>query len=218
MLKHLDVTCIEVSGARRYSTPAGVFPSVTTILRATKDMSGLDRWRKRVGEKEADRILRESSARGKLVHAILEKYLLEGVEGSGPWWDSMQPVLQDISNVQLVEGPLYHAGVGFAGTADFIAHWRGVLTLGDWKTARKRRDKRQYVEDYFLQAAAYTGAANVHYNLNIAQAAVFIALKDEPAQVFVLNRDELISYWLEFRNRAKMYASATTEFLQETFA
>ena len=31
-------------------------PSVTTVLGNTKDQSGLDKWRKRVGEAEANRI------------------------------------------------------------------------------------------------------------------------------------------------------------------
>ena len=42
---------------RLYVTPDGEsLPSVTTILSKTKDKSGLDQWRKRVGEKAAEKI------------------------------------------------------------------------------------------------------------------------------------------------------------------
>ena len=44
---------------RLYVTPDGEsLPSVTTILSKTKDKSGLDQWRKRVGEKAAEKIYR----------------------------------------------------------------------------------------------------------------------------------------------------------------
>ena len=43
---------------RLYLTPDGEsLPSVTTVLSKTKDKSGLDRWRKRVGEKTAEKII-----------------------------------------------------------------------------------------------------------------------------------------------------------------
>lgn len=49
-------------------------PSVTTILGETKDKSGLDKWRKRVGEAEADRISLLSTSRGTIMHRLIELY------------------------------------------------------------------------------------------------------------------------------------------------
>ena len=49
---------------RRYQTPDGtLYPSVTTIL-AHKNKPFINAWRKRVGAKEADKISRQSAARG----------------------------------------------------------------------------------------------------------------------------------------------------------
>ena len=46
-----------VTRKRVYLTPDGLkTPSVTTILSATKDMTHLNEWKKRVGEAEANRI------------------------------------------------------------------------------------------------------------------------------------------------------------------
>jgi len=49
-------------------------PSVTTILGGTSDRSGLDAWRKRVGEEEADRIGKLSANRGTIMHRLVELY------------------------------------------------------------------------------------------------------------------------------------------------
>ena len=47
-----------VTGKRKYMTPdGGAVASVTTILSATKDMSHLIAWKKRVGEKKAQEIV-----------------------------------------------------------------------------------------------------------------------------------------------------------------
>ena len=44
----------QVNGKRKYLTPnGGAVASVTTILDATKDKTGLLEWRRRVGEKKA---------------------------------------------------------------------------------------------------------------------------------------------------------------------
>lgn len=49
-------------------------PSVTTILGNTKDMSGLEKWKKRVGEAEAKRISELSMNRGTIMHRLIELY------------------------------------------------------------------------------------------------------------------------------------------------
>ena len=49
-------------------------PSVTTVLGNTKDQSGLDKWRKRVGEAEANRISTLSMNRGTVMHRLIELY------------------------------------------------------------------------------------------------------------------------------------------------
>lgn len=49
-------------------------PSVTTVLGNTKDMSGLEKWKKRVGEAEAKRISELSMNRGTIMHRLIELY------------------------------------------------------------------------------------------------------------------------------------------------
>ena len=51
-------------------------PSVTTVLSGTsKSKDGLIQWRNRVGNEEADRIIKQSTDIGTAVHESIEKYL-----------------------------------------------------------------------------------------------------------------------------------------------
>ena len=60
---------------RTYFTPDGDFPSITTLLGKTSDNQvWLQKWRERVGEEEANRISKEATDRGTLIHEYAEKY------------------------------------------------------------------------------------------------------------------------------------------------
>jgi len=70
---------VEVNGLRHYQVKrddviVGTYPSMTTILGETKDKSGIDRWRDRVGHAEADRISHLSMNRGTILHRLIELY------------------------------------------------------------------------------------------------------------------------------------------------
>ena len=59
---------------RKYLVDEAPVPSVTTILSATKNSKGLDDWRRRVGNEEADRIMKNASSVGTEMHKVLEFY------------------------------------------------------------------------------------------------------------------------------------------------
>jgi genome maintenance exonuclease 1 len=74
-----EIRRVEINGRRYYQISKdreilGLFPSVTTILGDTSDKSGLVKWRERVGEKEADRISKNSTSRGTVMHRLIELY------------------------------------------------------------------------------------------------------------------------------------------------
>lgn len=53
----------------------GAFPSVTSILGATSDQSGLDAWRDRIGHAKAQQIGKDATDRGTVMHRLCEIYL-----------------------------------------------------------------------------------------------------------------------------------------------
>ena len=74
-----NIVRVHEDGLRFYRVTEGdkeiaKLPSVTTVLGETKDKSGLDTWRKRVGEAEADRISTLSMNRGTIMHRLIELY------------------------------------------------------------------------------------------------------------------------------------------------
>jgi len=78
-LDQYQITRVHEDGLRFYQVTEGdsliaKLPSVTTILGETKDKSGLDTWRKKVGEAEADRISTLSMNRGTIMHRLIELY------------------------------------------------------------------------------------------------------------------------------------------------
>lgn len=73
-----NIRRVNLLGRRFYDVEGcGVFPSVTTVLSTTGDKSGLERWKKRVGADEANRIATEATNRGSVMHKHLEIYLGE---------------------------------------------------------------------------------------------------------------------------------------------
>ena len=68
-----------VDGSRYYNINDTKLPSVTEILKATESeekKSSLLKWRQRVGNEEADRIMKTSSSRGTKMHKYIEEYLI----------------------------------------------------------------------------------------------------------------------------------------------
>lgn len=218
MLPKLSAPRVEVNGQRLYETPRGKFPSVTSILSATKDKGYLERWKQKVGNREAERIRTDAATRGRTLHEMAETFMLHGTPGSGPWWTSIEEFLKDITGVHLIEGPVWHP-LGFAGTVDALVDWRGVPTVIDWKTARSFR-RASWVEDYKLQTVAYGGAANWLYRdhgFKVQRGIVVVALEDQPAQVFHIEHPELVLGWHQFTGRLNEYRRVMREFSDELF-
>ena len=64
-----------INDKRYYLIGDHKYPSVTTVLGTMTDKSGLDEWRKRVGNEEADRISKLSANRGTVMHQMIEYFL-----------------------------------------------------------------------------------------------------------------------------------------------
>ena len=205
---------VNEDGQRMYVTPEGTFGSVTTVLSGTRDPIPLMEWRESIGEKEADRILKVACARGDATHLNIENYLLHKKEPklnllTGPYWKSIRPWLDQISQPLLLEGAVWHKD-GFAGTLDCLAtltEYGDEPILVDWKTASKPK-KKEYLYDYSLQAAAYVKAANYVYanlGLNIKRAKIVIAIEDQTCQVESLEADDLAQLYTHFKARLKRF-------------
>lgn len=176
---------IDTPQGRFYETPAGLFPSVTTILDATmpqERINALAEWEHRVGVEEAERIRQEAAERGEVVHMEVERYAEHGVPGMTTWFQSLEWYLQKVERVQAIERPLWSA-LGYAGTVDLVAYVGEFLVVDDWKTSGRRK-RVEWVRDHILQVAGYAIAYEEREGVAIDQLHVLVALEDADAQIF----------------------------------
>ena len=116
-------------------------------------------WRKKVGNKEADRVTKAATSRGTDMHTLTEHYLKnDDLPTVQPISDFLFKIakteLNKINNIYALEGPLYSKQLGVAGTVDCIAEYNGELAIIDFKTSKKPKP-RNWIEHYFVQCMAY---------------------------------------------------------------
>ena len=204
-----------IDGKRHYEIN-GIekLPSVTTILKATEPdekRESLQAWRDRVGEAEATRIVDSAGARGTAMHKILEKYIIEegyldltnvGKEAHNMAMQVIQNGLSNVTEFYGSECTLYYPGL-YAGQTDLIATHKGDMAVIDFKQTNKPK-KREWIEDYCLQLAAYGMAHDFVYKTAITKAVIMMCSKDNFYQEFVIAGEEYRKYkhqWLERVNK-----------------
>ena len=208
-----------VDGKRLYQNPWGdPVPSVTTILSATQPAEkrqALANWRKRVGTEEAQRITTTAANRGTVMHNILEHWALGEYETYNPGNNIVhqqakamaQVVVDNIENdvdeiwgteVNLVAKELY------AGTTDLVGVYKGEATIMDFKQTNKPK-KREWIDDYFLQGAAYANAHNEMYGTDISRIAIFMCSGDCQWQLFESGPEDFKDWEMKWAQRLEKF-------------
>lgn len=206
-------------------------PSVTTILDRTKSeekKAVLANWKKRVGEQQAQKIVTEAANRGTRMHSYLEQYILTGDLKELPsnpfaqpsWFMAAEVILQGLQNVDEFWGtevPLYYSGL-YAGTTDCIGVWKGKPAILDFKQTNKPK-KREWIDDYFIQLAAYAAAHNHTHGTEINTGVILMAQQpvtlpngelDKPVYTeYVIEGDEFAHWNEEWMKRVEMYYLAS---------
>jgi len=117
------------------------------------------KWRKKVGNEEADRITKAATIRGTDMHTLTENFLKnEELPRVPPISEFLFKIsksnLRNINNIHALESSLYSKQLGIAGTVDCIAEYEGELAIIDFKTSKKPKP-REWIEHYFVQCMAY---------------------------------------------------------------
>jgi genome maintenance exonuclease 1 len=178
-------------------------PSVTTILGKTKDMTHLLEWKKKVGEAEAAKIVATASSLGNSMHKNLENHILGESMGGNVLSQILAKVIikEGLSKVDEIWGTevaLYSTGL-YAGTTDLIGIHEGIPSIMDFKNSLNPK-KREWIDDYFMQLAAYSLAHNEMFGTSINRGVVMIATRDAKYQEFIIEGDEFTKYetmWAE---------------------
>jgi len=167
MFKHIDIELPKleretIDGVRYYFVPDE--EELLRLVSITSVTSHFNKeifvkWRKKVGEAEAEKITKAATSRGTDTHSLIESYLLNDTLPSvQPLSDFLFKIakteLNRINNIYALEGSLYSKQLGIAGTVDAIAEHNGELAIIDFKTSKKPKP-REWIDHYFVQCMAY---------------------------------------------------------------
>ncbi len=215
LYKYPNSTRSLIEGNRHYDVSNEILPSVTTILQATQSeekKASLARWRNKVGENEAERVKNEAAKRGTAMHEYLEYYIRQeklldlSTEGQAARSMAQSIIDQGLSGMEEIWGSevtLFYPGL-YAGQTDLCGIFTGRESIIDFKQTNKPK-KREWVEDYFLQLAAYAMAHDVIYNTCIDQGVILMCSKDGFFQKFISTGKEFTRYKHQFLSKIDQF-------------
>lgn len=192
-------------GRKYYTETGAAYPSVTTVL-GVLSRDSIKAWRKRVGNEEANKISGQAATRGTKIHLLCEKVLdNEEIDTSKlslldlEIWNEFRPLLDRIDNIHAQEIALYSDHLRLAGRVDCIAEFDGKLSIIDFKTSKKPK-KKEWIENYFAQAAAYAIMYEERTGIPINRSVIMIAVEGDDPQIFIEKRDNFVPLLLKARD------------------
>ena len=203
---------INEDSGRIYDVAGFRLPSVTSILSRTKDQGFLKEWRAKVGDKEADRIMNLSSVRGTAMHKYLESHITDiGYEDLTDTGKQAKTMAEKVIEIGLApvdeyygsEVTMYYPGL-YAGQTDLVCIHDGEDAIVDFKQSNRPK-RKEWVEDYYLQIAAYAMAHDYVHGSRINKGVIMVCTPDLYYREFVVEGAELRQYKHKFLKRLDMY-------------
>jgi hypothetical protein len=207
-----------INGGRHYDVNNEKLPSVTTILQATQSEEKkaiLAKWKQKVGEIKADQIRDTAAARGTIMHRIIEGYITgeghadlsdmgqaAGIMAQTIFKEGLKGSMDEIWGSEIT---LYYPGL-YAGATDLVGIYEGRESIIDFKQSNKIK-KREWIEDYFMQLAAYAMAHNYVYNTKIQSGVILMCTKDNYFQKFVVKDEEFQRYMWKWVSKVDLFVT-----------
>ena len=207
-----------INGGRHYDIGEEKLPSVTTILQATQSPEKkaiLAKWKQKVGEKKADEIRDTAAARGTVMHRIIEGYITgdghadlspmgqaAGLMGQTIFKEGLKGRMDEVWGSEIT---LYYPGL-YAGATDLVGVYEGREAIIDFKQSNKPK-RRERIEDYFTQMAAYAMAHNHVYNTQIQSGVILMCTPGNYFQKFVVKDKEFQQYMWKWVSRVDQFCN-----------
>ena len=197
MFNHVDISLPQleretIDSVRYYKIPDGdellKFVSITSVT-SHHNRHIFEKWRRKVGEAEANRVNKQATRRGTDMHTLCEQYLknLDCNSDVNPMSEMLFQIigkeLDKINNIYALESSLYSKQLGIAGTVDCIAEYNGELAVIDFKTSKKEKP-REWIEHYFVQAAAYACMFYELTDIPVKKLVILMACEDGDCVVY----------------------------------
>jgi len=211
-----------INNQRHYDIGQEKLPSVTTILQATQSEEKkaiLAKWKQKVGENKAEEIKNTAANRGTIMHRIIEGYITgEGHADLSPMGQAAGTMAQTIFKQGLKgsmdevwgsEITLYYPGL-YAGACDLAGVYEGRESIIDFKQSNRPK-KREWIDDYFMQMAAYAMAHNYVYGTKIQSGVILMCTPNNYFQKFVIKDKEFQQYMWKWVKRVDLFCNPIVE-------
>ena len=194
MFTHIDLKLPKLSresidGVRYYNIGGEnkKLVSITSVI-SHYSKEKFAKWRKKVGEEEANRITKRATSRGTDTHTLIENYLLnEELSEVQPISEMLfklaKPTLDRINNIHCLESSLYSEILGVAGSVDCISEFDGELAVVDFKTSAKPKPK-EWITDYFVQTMFYGMALYEMTGIQIKKLVIIMTCEDGECVIY----------------------------------
>lgn len=186
----------------------GIYAGVTKVLDKTSDKTFLEEWRKRVGDEEADKIIKESQDIGNSLDAlILESFKDDFIEKDylseqGFYlFKQLSNSLRKIKPIAL-QLKIWSEKYKIMGYLDCLGYYNGELSLIDFKNSRRKKLPDHY-HNYLLQCTMYCIILKVLLNIEVKQIVLLIGVRDSASPQIVIERTK--DYVKEAYNRIVKY-------------
>ena len=207
-----------INDQRHYDVNNEKLPSVTTILQATQSEEKkaiLAKWKQKVGENKADQIRDTAAARGTIMHRIIEGYITgeghadlsdmgqaAGIMAQTIFKEGLKVSMEEVWGSEIT---LYYPGL-YAGATDLVGIYEGRESIIDFKQSNKIK-KREWIDDYFTQLAAYAMAHNHVYDTKIQSGVILMCTKDNYFQKFVVKDKEFQQYMWKWVSKVDQFVT-----------
>ena len=206
-----QVQSVEESDIRLYSTPDGIFPSVTTVVGWEKRLF-FESWRIN-NKKESQRVC----SRGTHLHSLIENYILGNEvklknldHRTQDLFHLIKPKVDELDEIYALETPLWSKKLGLAGRVDCIGLHEGKIKVIDFKGSTRPKDARD-IQNYFPQATAYCLMWQDRTGEKINDFSIFIASEEGTMQVFTEKTKNFVSDLKNTINKFKEVSHDTLE-------
>ena len=183
-----------IGGMRFYEAPNGLkYPSITTVLgKRPGKQEGLQKWRDRIGEEQARIVSGKAARRGTAFHYMCEDYLnnKDITEHKDKHFlaycmfgELRQHLDSHIGLVSLQEQSMYSDTYKVAGRCDLIGVYDNKVSVIDFKTTTTPK-KEEWIEDYFIQCAAYCNMYEEHTGEEVEQIVIMMVCEDGRVDIY----------------------------------
>jgi genome maintenance exonuclease 1 len=108
-----------------------------------------------------------------------------------------------VSEIWGTEVSLYSKEL-YAGTTDLTGIHDGIPSIMDFKNSLQDK-RKEWIEDYFMQLAAYAMSHNEMYGTDISRGVVMIATREAKYQEFIIEGSEFKDFEIKWANKVCAY-------------